>query len=165
MPTRSRKQIRSRSCTCDLFDVRAQCVGGEFELNVVTDLPLRTGIQVSLGRPGCNYVWEILNETIAVAKIESGTRGICLSYTVDELDTLGLNKYRHWKGRWPDEIDGVPADEIEIEVYLDAADHRFGVRNRNLEGAAVVKRKDGHWVEHKSTIAVPIASWLREKLP
>ena len=122
-------------------------------------------ICVDIERPSIGYIWQIMEERIAIAEREDGTNGFDMAFTVDELDEKGLNKYRHWKAQMPGKISGVPDPRLTIRVCLDAHEHRFGVCNRDLTGAAVVIRKNGHWLEREITLEVPVAERLHEKLP
>lgn len=164
MAKQSRRQPVPRPAVCDVFDWTCSVESGHLRLCVRTDLPTKTRLHLQITRPSDGYIWTVFDDQVAVELVDD-LRGFSFIRSIDELDRAGLNKYRHWKGRWPSLIDGLPRDKLIIRIVLNALKHQFGVCNRDLNGSQVEARKNGHWIERQAELEVPIPDWLPDALP
>lgn len=158
------RNVRNQSAVCDLFEVTAELDAAELVVRLITDLPLKTRVQLQITRPSREYIWTNVEEHIVVIAFDN-LRGGEFRKSIDELERLALNKYRYWKGRMPGEIDGLPYDSYLIGVMLNPLEHRFGTCNRQLTGSQIDMRHNGHWIERSLSIAAPIPVWLQAELP
>ena len=138
--------------------------GVNLAVRVVTDLPLKTRIALNITRPSRGYIWTNLDDTIPITQIVNDN-GFEFSKSIKELDESALHKYRHWKGRWPGQIEGVPDNTFVVHTCLNALKHKFGTCNRALTGSQIEIRPSGHWIERTITVTAPIPDWLPQKLP
>ena len=164
MKTPSRKRPRFQNAVCDIFNCTCVLQEDNLVTRVVTDLPIKTRLHLTITRPSRGYIWTDVEEHITIQPMGE-LSGIEFIRSIDELDKCGLNKYRYWKGRWPSEIKGVPEDMFEVRVVLNALDHQFGVCNRELSGSQIEIRKDGNWIERDTVIAAPLPKWITDTLP
>jgi hypothetical protein len=126
--------------------------------------PSKTRLHLQITRPSDGYIWTDFEGHVSTTPIDE-LRGFDFVQSVDELDRCGLNKYRHWKGRWPATIEGLPEDKFIVRIVLNALNHQFGVCNRDLRGSQIDVRKNGHWIERQAEVAVAIPDWLAATLP
>lgn len=164
MARRSKQRPASRPAICDVFELTTVVAGAELAVHVVTDLPLKTPIELEITRPSQKYIWTNLEDAFPVVPLGVGA-GFEFRETIENLDQWALNKYRHWKGRWPSAIEGVPQDILHIRVSLNALKHQFGACNRDLTGTQIEVRRSGHWIEKTISVVAAIPDWLPDKLP
>jgi hypothetical protein len=164
MAKRTRRQPVSRPAVCDNFGWKCSVEGDGLIVRIRTDLPLKTRLHLQITRPSEGCIWTNFDEPVLIQCIGE-LRGIDFDRSIDELDKAGLNKYRHWKGRWPAEIEGLPEDKLILRIVLNALDHQLGACNRDLAGSQIAVRKNGHWIERQVEVASAIPDWLPDALP
>ncbi|MEQ8788175.1 MAG: hypothetical protein RIC55_17840 [Pirellulaceae bacterium] len=164
MAKRVRRHPVSRLAVCDIFDWTCSVDGDHLRVRLRTDLPAKTRLQLQITRPSEGYIWTDVDDRVSIQPIDE-SRGFEFVRSVDDLDRDGLNKYRHWKGRWPAEIEGLPEDTLIVRIVLNALEHQFGVCNRDLSGSQIEARKNGHWIERQAELKAAIPEWLPDALP
>lgn len=164
MAKRTKRKPASRPADCDVFDWTSSVDGNDLVIRLRTDLPAKTRLQLQITRPSEGYVWTDLDDRVSTQPFDE-LCGFEFVRSIDDLDRDGLNKYRHWKGRWPAEIEGLPENKFVVRIVLNALDHQFGVCNRDLKGSQIEIRKNGHWIERQEEVAAAIPDWLADALP
>ncbi len=147
-----------------MFDWTCSLQEGAIVIRLITDLPAGTRLGLHVTRPSKGYIWTNIDDRISTHANDTHSE-FELVQTIDELDKRALNKYRHWKGRFPSQIDGVPEDSFDVRLVLNALEHQFGVCNRDLTGSQIQIRKNGHWIDRQISVPAPISNWLPDALP
>ena len=165
----TRPKERGKPCTCDVFDFSVRCDGNVLVMSLWTDLPVNTRIALRAHRlwnesNGHQWHWTCLEDAVSLSPQENGLNGFELRLTSDELDTKGLNMYRHLKRTMNVTIADIPSTDMEVSISAPTTAHRFGLCNRRLTGKAVAVRLSGHSLERSGHVDVPVSAAVMQQL-
>ncbi len=165
----TRPKDRDKSCTCDTFSLNIRCEGTVLVISLTTDLPVNTRVDILAKRQffavdGGVYYWTCIEAAFPVTKQDDGSNGLLLRLSNDELDTKGINMYRHLKRKCDVVIGTEPPTDLEVLVMAPTTSHHFGICNRRLTGKAVTVGKSGHYLEQSAHVSVPTSVAVMKRL-
>jgi hypothetical protein len=159
----SRPSNNGRTCICDRFELVVDYAEDVLIVRLSSDLPVNTRVAVTAQRlfrayEGSEWYWTTIEEELPIKPQADGANGFTLKRTNDELDIKGLNMYRYLKGKMSLVIEAPPSPMLTVTLEAPAREHKFGLCNRGLTGAAVTSLLHSHLLERTTTIMVPVSA-------
>ncbi len=156
-------------CTCDQFDLITCSSNGNLSITLVTDLPLNVRVKLTVQRifvteDSGEWIWTAFEKILPIQPQADSANGFTNMLTNDELDTKGLNMYRHLKGQMHIDIATPPSSTLTVIADAPTMQHKFGLCNRGLTGLAVSVHKHAHLLERTSTVEIAVSPKVLKQL-